>query len=92
MKKIYTNAKFYYINIIYYKNKEKKMITYEPFRVYVASRNIKKKDIMKNTGISPATMSKLKYDKPVSTKIIERLCSFFKCDITEIIRYEEEKI
>ena len=47
---------------------------------------------MKNTGISPATMSKLKHDKPVSIEIIERLCSFLKCDITEIIRYEEGKM
>lgn len=66
------------------------MITYEPFRVYVAAKNIKKKDIMENTGISPATMSKLKHDKPVSIEIIERLCSFLKCDITEIVRYEKE--
>ena len=66
------------------------MITYEPFRIYVAAKNIKKKDIMENTGISPATMSKLKHDRPVSIEIIERLCSFLQCEITEIIRYEKE--
>lgn len=66
------------------------MITYEPFRIYVAAKNIKKKDIMENTGISPATMSKLKHDRPVSIEIIDRLCSFLKCDVTEIVRYEKE--
>lgn len=66
------------------------MITYEPFRIYVAAKNIKKKDIMENTGISPATMSKLKHDRPVSIEIIDRLCSFLKCDVTEIIRYDKE--
>lgn len=67
------------------------MITYEPFRAYVAKKNIKKKDIMENTGISPATMSKLKHDKPVSVEIIERLCSCLDCSITEIMSYEKEK-
>lgn len=66
------------------------MITYEPFRIYVAAKNIKKKDIMENTGISPATMSKLKHDRPVSIEIIDRLCSFLKCEVTEIVRYEKE--
>lgn len=66
------------------------MITYEPFRIYVAVKNIKKKDIMENTGISPATMSKLKHDRPVSIEIIDRLCSFLKCDVTEIVRYKKE--
>ena len=66
------------------------MITYEPFRAYVATKNIKKKDIMENTGISPATMSKLKHDQPVSIEIIGRLCSFLDCSITEIVRYEKE--
>jgi len=66
------------------------MITYEPFRIYVAAKNIKKKDIMEHTGISPATMNKLKHDRPVSIEIIERLCSFLKCDVTEIVRYEKE--
>lgn len=66
------------------------MITYEPFRIYVAANNIKKKDIMENTGISPATMNKLKHDKPVSIEIIERLCSFLQCEIAEIVRYDKE--
>ena len=67
------------------------MITYEPFRAYVAAKNIKKKDIMNETGISPATISTLKHDQFVSLEIIERLCSFLNCDITEIIKYEKEK-
>ena len=66
------------------------MITYEPFRAYVATKNIKKKDIMKNTGISPATMSKLKHDQPVSIEIIGRLCGFLGCSVTEIVKYEKE--
>ena len=67
------------------------MITYEPFRAYIAAKNIKKKDIMQSTGISAATMHKLKHDKPVSVAVIERLCAFLKCNVSEIIIYKEEK-
>ena len=64
------------------------MITYEPFRVYIAVNNIKKKDIMKKTGLSASTMSKLKHDKYVSLEIIDRLCCALKLDIKDIVNYK----
>jgi DNA-binding Xre family transcriptional regulator len=67
------------------------MISYEPLRAYIAVNNIKKKDIMISTGISAATMWKLKHDKIVSVEIIDRLCEYFKCDIQKIIIYKNEK-
>lgn len=72
------------------KNKKgEKMITYEPFRGYVAANNIKKKDIMQKTGISSSTMSKLKHDQYVSIEIIDRLCRFLNIDIKDIVRYKD---
>lgn len=65
------------------------MITYEPFRGYVAANNIKKKDIMKKSGISSSTMSKLKHDQYVSIEIIDRLCKTLKIDITDIVKYKD---
>lgn len=65
------------------------MITYEPFRGYVAANNIKKKDIMQKTGISSSTMSKLKHDQYVSIEIIDRLCRFLNIDIKDIVRYKD---
>lgn len=65
------------------------MITYEPFRGYVAANNIKKKDIMQKTGISSSTMSKLKHDQYVSLEIIDRLCKILNIDIKDIVRYKD---
>lgn len=64
------------------------MITYEPFRAYVAANNIKKKDIMNKTGISSSTMSKLKHDQYVSLEIIDRLCDVLKIDINNLVKYK----
>ncbi len=65
------------------------MINYEPFRVYVAANNIKKKDIMQKTGISSSTMSKLKHDQYVSLEIIDKLCKALGIDIKDIVRYKD---
>lgn len=64
------------------------MITYEPFRGYVAANNIKKKDIMLKTGISSSTMSKLKHDQYVSLEIIDKICNVLNIDINEVVRYK----
>lgn len=66
------------------------MISYEPFRSYVASNNIKKKDIMDKTGISSSTMSKLKHDQYVSIEIINRICDFLDLDINNVVKYKRE--
>lgn len=65
------------------------MITYEPFRAYVAAKNIKKKDIMQRTGIAPATMNKLKNDEYVSLEIIDRLCEDLKCRVEDIVLFKK---
>lgn len=65
------------------------MINYEPFRVYVAANNIKKKDIMQKTGISSSTMSKLKHDQYVSLEIIDRICNALNVEINHVIKYKK---
>ena len=50
--------------------------------------NITKKELILFTGISSETFSKLNKNKYVSLKTIDKLCEFFKCDISEIVEYE----
>ena len=64
------------------------MISYELLRAKLAADNIKKKDLMKRTGISVATMSKIKNDKYVSLEVIERVCKDLDCNIGEIIIFK----
>lgn len=79
----------------YYKKTFKKryglenvMVSYELLRAKLAADNIKKKDLMKRTGISVATMSKIKNDKYVSLEVIERICKDLNCNIGDIIRFK----
>ena len=65
------------------------MITYEPFRGYVAANNIKKKDIMAKAAISSSTMSKLKHDQYVSLEIIDKICNVLNIDINDVVKYKK---
>lgn len=65
------------------------MISYKPFRVLVAERNLKVSDIGKELKLSPNTMAKLnsKTDdgEPISLKNIEKLCKYFDVSIDQIV-------
>lgn len=63
------------------------MVSYELLRAKLAADNIKKKDLMKRTGISVATMSKIKNDKYVSLEVIERICQDLNCNIGDIVLF-----
>lgn len=65
------------------------MISYKPFRVLVAERNLEVTQLAKNLGISSNTMAKLnakrEENEPVSLKIIEKLCNHLGVPVEKII-------
>ena len=52
-------------------------------------KNMKKKDLMDKTGISPTTISKMVKGKPVSLVVLGKICRELDSDIGEIIMIEE---
>lgn len=65
------------------------VISYKPFRVLVAERNLEVTQLAKNLGISSNTMAKLnakrEENEPVSLKIIEKLCNHLGVPVEKII-------
>lgn len=65
------------------------MISYKPFRVLVAERNLEVTQLAKDLGISSNTMAKLnakrEENEPVSLKIIEKLCNHLGVPVERII-------
>lgn len=65
------------------------MISYRPFRVLVADRNIEVTQLARKLGISPNTMSKLNAKKDeneaVSLKTIEKLCKHLEVKVEQIL-------
>ena len=63
------------------------MISYKPFQKMLIDKNIKKQDLIKETGISSGTMAKLNTNKYVSLEVIERLCVVLKCYPWDLFEY-----
>lgn len=65
------------------------MISYRPFRVLVAEKNLETTALAQELRISPSTMAKLNAKKEeneaVSLKTIDKLCKHFGVSIDQIV-------
>lgn len=61
--------------------------SYKPLWKLLIDNDMTKKNLMEETGISKSTMDKMARGENISMKIIDTLCSYFKCSIENIIEY-----
>lgn len=50
-------------------------------------RNMQKKDLAEMLNLSSATIAKMGKGEQVSMDVLERICSFFDCDIGDIVSF-----
>ncbi len=67
------------------------MLTYEPLRITLVKRNIKKMEFAEMVGITPPTLSKLMQDKPVSLEILDRVCETLDVELHDVIRRRKKE-
>ena len=65
--------------------------SYKPLWKLLIDKEMNKKQLMEATGISKSTMDKMGRGEPISMDIIDRLCTFFNCNLSEIIEHIQEK-
>lgn len=51
-------------------------------------KGLQKKDLVEYAGLSSATVVKMAKGKPVSNKVLEKLCTYLECSANDIISYE----
>lgn len=51
-------------------------------------KGLQKQDLVDQVGLSSATVAKMGRDEPVSNKVLEKICTYLKCNVSEIIKYE----
>ncbi len=66
------------------------MIVFYKFSDYIRRKKIKRKDIIKDAGISSATLANMTANKGVSTETISKLCAYLKCQPQDIMEFQEE--
>jgi DNA (cytosine-5)-methyltransferase 1 len=65
-------------------------LNYEKLWHRLAEKGLKKKDLMELSGISKASIAKLRKNENVNTDVLERVCKALKCDIAEIMEMTSE--
>jgi DNA-binding Xre family transcriptional regulator len=68
-------------------------VSYKRLWKLLIDKNIKKTKMREKVGISTSTLSKLTRDEYVSLDVLVRVCSYLKCQISDIceVIYEERK-
>lgn len=63
------------------------MFDYEKLWKLLKKRELKKVDLKKFIGITPATLAKLNRNQNVSMDVLNRLCVYLECDIGDIVEH-----
>lgn len=61
--------------------------SYKPLWKLLIDKEMTKKALMQETGISKSTMDKMGRGEQVSMEIVDRLCNYFECNIEDIIEH-----
>lgn len=59
-------------------------ISYEKLQILMVKNQMKRTDLMRATGISSNTASKLNKNEPVNLEVLMKICKVFHCDIGDI--------
>lgn len=65
--------------------------SYKPLWKLLIDKDMTKKQLMEATGISKSTMDKMGRGEYVSMDIIDRICTYFDCSLSEILEHMQEK-
>ncbi len=66
------------------------MISYEKLWVTMKERGVSQYALIKQYGISPAQITRLKRNESVSTHTIDTFCRILKCGVADIMEYTDE--
>ncbi len=54
-------------------------------------KGLKKQDLVDKVGLSSSTVAKMGKGEPVSNKVMEKICNYLGCDVTDIMEYEKKE-
>ena len=77
----------------YFKNTERMSrmsISYKPLWKLLIDREMKKKDLCKEAGISPATVTKMGNGGHITTEVLEKICTALNCRIEEVMELVDD--
>jgi DNA-binding Xre family transcriptional regulator len=61
-------------------------ISYKPLFRLLLERDMTRTDLRTELGFSSATLAKLAKGEPISGAVIEKLCTYFRCQVQDIVK------
>ena len=65
--------------------------SYKPLWKLLIDKEMTKKQLMTETGISKSTMDKMGRGEQVSLDIVDRICTYFNCEVKEVLEHLQEE-
>lgn len=65
------------------------IISYKKLWKLLIDKDMMKKDLQKESGISWATMTKMSRGEVVSTEVLMKICKVLHCDVGDIVEFIE---
>ena len=65
--------------------------SYKPLWKLLIDKDMTKKKLMEQTGISKSTIDKMGRGEIISLNIIDRICKQFNCKVEDVMEYKNEK-
>ena len=66
--------------------------SYKKLWKLLIDKNMKKKDLQMQAGISSTSVAKLGKNENVNTDILVKICTALKCDISDIMEITDESV
>lgn len=66
--------------------------SYKPLWKLLIDKEMTKKALMEATGISKSTMDKMARSEQVSLEIVDRICTYFSCDVADILEHTSAEV
>lgn len=65
--------------------------SYKPLWKLLIDKDMTKKALMENTGISKSTINKMTHGEDVSLDVIDRICNFLNCKVECVVEHIKDK-
>ena len=66
-------------------------VTYKKLSHILIERNMKKKDLKEQAGLTQHEMLKLRNDMNITTETIGKICKALKCEATDIMEFIDDE-
>lgn len=67
------------------------MIKYDPYYRTLARRNMTEAQLIRDHGISSATLHRVHHNEPITTSTLDKLCAALNCRIGHIAVYVKDE-